>query len=345
MAKPPKAFDVWFVVANTVYKGVPYNVVADWAQQGRLAATDMVRPAGTNVAWATVAEHEFLSDYLPRPAAATAVPPQRRSRPSSRHAVATAPPAAPAELPDPEELTYRGPSGRGRRRGGHDPAHRHQHGAARLLHHDPGRRVRCRSGRRAGDEVRGATHQRPGRDHDQHREAERGGRVLLGPRRARARRSRITTASTPGEGDRGARTNCSAGVQRPPEVRIACRKDLPYQRVVELQARTRSAAARRATSTTSSRPWWKRRRSKHVRGSAMSAWLVRQEGSPDAVSVPSEAEVLAGLARRQLAADRRGEGAGRHASGSRSRATRRSPRPRPRSSRRRPSRRTRRTST
>src|SRR5687767_4472880 len=74
VAKPPKAFDVWFVVANTVYKGVPYNVVADWAQQGRLAATDMVRPAGTNMAWATVAEHEFLSDYLPRASAATAVP-------------------------------------------------------------------------------------------------------------------------------------------------------------------------------------------------------------------------------------------------------------------------------
>ena len=44
MAKPPKAFDVWFVAANTVYKGVPYNVVADWVQQGRLAPTDMVRP-------------------------------------------------------------------------------------------------------------------------------------------------------------------------------------------------------------------------------------------------------------------------------------------------------------
>ncbi len=39
VAKPPKAFDVWFVAANTVYKGVPYNVVADWAQQGRLAPT------------------------------------------------------------------------------------------------------------------------------------------------------------------------------------------------------------------------------------------------------------------------------------------------------------------
>ena len=43
MAKPPKAFDVWFVTANTVYKGVPYNVVADWAQQGRLAPPAVAR--------------------------------------------------------------------------------------------------------------------------------------------------------------------------------------------------------------------------------------------------------------------------------------------------------------
>ena len=103
MAKPPKAFDVWFIVANTVYKGVPYNVVADWAQQGRLAATDMVRPSGTNMAWATVAEHEFLSDYLPRASAATAVP-------AADAAVDVAPIAA-AELPEPEELTYRRPAG------------------------------------------------------------------------------------------------------------------------------------------------------------------------------------------------------------------------------------------
>jgi hypothetical protein len=74
VAKPPKAFDVWFVTANTVYRAVPYNVAADWAQQGRLAATDMVRPAGSSVAWAKVADHEFLSDYLPRRAAAKAVP-------------------------------------------------------------------------------------------------------------------------------------------------------------------------------------------------------------------------------------------------------------------------------
>ena len=43
----------------------------------------------------------------------------------------------------------------------------------------------------------------------------------------------------------------------------------------------------------------------------MSAWLVRQEGSPTAVSVPSEADVLAGLRDGNWLPDRRGEGAGR----------------------------------
>jgi biopolymer transport protein ExbD len=71
-AKPPKAFDVWFVAANTVYKAVPYNVAADWAQQGRLAAADMVRPSGTEQAWERVSDHELLADYLPRPGAAKA---------------------------------------------------------------------------------------------------------------------------------------------------------------------------------------------------------------------------------------------------------------------------------
>jgi len=74
MAKPPKAFDVWFVKANTVYKAVPYNVVADWTQQGRLAGTDMVRPTGTEEAWVRVSDHDLLSDYLPRPTKAKAAP-------------------------------------------------------------------------------------------------------------------------------------------------------------------------------------------------------------------------------------------------------------------------------
>jgi biopolymer transport protein ExbD len=107
--KPPKAFDVWFVAANTVYKAVPYNVVADWAQQGRLAATDMVRPTGTNMAWVTIAEHEFLSDYLPRPAAAKAVPAVAAAGAAFEvvePGAMTAEPASaePAELPDPEPV-------------------------------------------------------------------------------------------------------------------------------------------------------------------------------------------------------------------------------------------------
>lgn len=64
--KPPKAFDVWYVTANTVYKAVPYNVVADWTQQGRLNANDKVRPSGTESAWKPISEWDFLADYLPR---------------------------------------------------------------------------------------------------------------------------------------------------------------------------------------------------------------------------------------------------------------------------------------
>ncbi len=95
-AKPPKAFDVWFVAANTVYKAVPYNVVAEWTLGGRLAGTDMVRPAGTEATWVPVAGYELLSDYLPRPAA-TAEP-----TPGAALAPVAATDEKPVELPDPE---------------------------------------------------------------------------------------------------------------------------------------------------------------------------------------------------------------------------------------------------
>ena len=91
-----KAFDVWFVAANTVYKAVPYNVVAEWTLGGRLSGTDMVRPAGTEAAWVPVAGYELLSDYLPRPAA-TAEP-----TPGAALAPVAAPVEKPVELPDPE---------------------------------------------------------------------------------------------------------------------------------------------------------------------------------------------------------------------------------------------------
>lgn len=69
MPTPPKAFDVWFVTANTVYKAVPYNITADWVGQGRLAPSDQVRPSGTNEPWKRVDENPLFRDYAPRAAA------------------------------------------------------------------------------------------------------------------------------------------------------------------------------------------------------------------------------------------------------------------------------------
>lgn len=66
--KPPKVLDVWLVASNTVYKSVPYTVVADWTQEGRLAETDRVRPAGGSATdWELIRDHPLLADYLPRP--------------------------------------------------------------------------------------------------------------------------------------------------------------------------------------------------------------------------------------------------------------------------------------
>lgn len=97
MAKPPKAYDVWYVTADTVYKGVPYNVVADWTRQGRLSPTDMVRPAGTEAAWARIEAEAFLIDYLPRKVAARAVP-------ATFDAAKGAPAGVAADVPDPDPL-------------------------------------------------------------------------------------------------------------------------------------------------------------------------------------------------------------------------------------------------
>lgn len=65
MVETPKSFDVWFQAASTVYKGVPYQVVADWVQQGRLGANDLVRPSGTDQAWQPIRDYTLLADYLP----------------------------------------------------------------------------------------------------------------------------------------------------------------------------------------------------------------------------------------------------------------------------------------
>ena len=72
MPSPPKKFDVWLVVANTVYKGVPYEVVAGWAREGRIGPADNLRAAGTADPWQPAAKWESIADYLPRAAPAAA---------------------------------------------------------------------------------------------------------------------------------------------------------------------------------------------------------------------------------------------------------------------------------
>jgi biopolymer transport protein ExbD len=62
--KRPDAFDVWFQAADTVYRGVPYGVVTGWAEQGRLAPDDKLRTANTEEPWVAAKAHPFVADFL-----------------------------------------------------------------------------------------------------------------------------------------------------------------------------------------------------------------------------------------------------------------------------------------
>ena len=57
--------DVWILETNTVYREVPYTVVADWVQQGRLLEDDKIRPSGT-AEWVTLGGSPAFAAYLPR---------------------------------------------------------------------------------------------------------------------------------------------------------------------------------------------------------------------------------------------------------------------------------------
>ena len=65
MAAAP-SLDVWIVESKTVYQGVPFTVVADWLQQGRLLDDDRVRPTGKGD-WARIGDTPSLKPYVPRP--------------------------------------------------------------------------------------------------------------------------------------------------------------------------------------------------------------------------------------------------------------------------------------
>jgi biopolymer transport protein ExbD len=65
MAAKQRSLDVWIVETNTVYRDVPYTVVADWVQQGRLLEDDRLRPAGTQE-WVPIGTMPAFAAYLPK---------------------------------------------------------------------------------------------------------------------------------------------------------------------------------------------------------------------------------------------------------------------------------------
>jgi len=68
MSTKRRFLDVWIIEGNTVYKEVPFDVVADWVQQGRLLEDDMLRPSGTSE-WTRIGGMSELAVYLPKPPA------------------------------------------------------------------------------------------------------------------------------------------------------------------------------------------------------------------------------------------------------------------------------------
>jgi biopolymer transport protein ExbD len=65
MPEKRRFLDVWIVESNTVYREVPFQVVTDWLQQGRLLEDDRLRPSGT-AEWFRVGATPEFTPYLPQ---------------------------------------------------------------------------------------------------------------------------------------------------------------------------------------------------------------------------------------------------------------------------------------
>ena len=66
MTEKRRFIDVWLVESNTVYKEVPFAVVTDWVQQGRVIETDMWKPSGT-ANWFPFGGKNDFAPYFPQP--------------------------------------------------------------------------------------------------------------------------------------------------------------------------------------------------------------------------------------------------------------------------------------
>jgi hypothetical protein len=65
MADNKRLLDVWIVEINRVYREVPFAVVTDWLQQGRLLREDRVRLAGGKT-WHLLSKVPAFAPFLPQ---------------------------------------------------------------------------------------------------------------------------------------------------------------------------------------------------------------------------------------------------------------------------------------
>jgi biopolymer transport protein ExbD len=65
MAEKAHFFDVWVIETNSVYRKVPFTVVSNWVQQGRLLEEDRLRATGTEK-WVTLSQVPVFAAYLPK---------------------------------------------------------------------------------------------------------------------------------------------------------------------------------------------------------------------------------------------------------------------------------------
>ena len=143
MSEKRRFLDVWIVEGNTVYKEVPFDVVADWVQQGRLLEDDMARPSGTSE-WARLGDMADFAVYVPEAGRAGG-----RGREPSR-----------ADGAGGDRLFVETAARRRRHRSRYDPVDRRESRAADRLHaaHDQsGRRRLARSRRRRPCTARSST--------------------------------------------------------------------------------------------------------------------------------------------------------------------------------------------
>jgi biopolymer transport protein ExbD len=68
MAAKVRTLDIWIVESNTVYRDVPFTVVSDWIQQGRLLGDDRGRQSAKGE-WVPLGEVPDFSPYFPKTAA------------------------------------------------------------------------------------------------------------------------------------------------------------------------------------------------------------------------------------------------------------------------------------